>query len=714
MEKYPNNLGLIVRKEFTDLRDSTIKDFEDLTGYKVGSDKDVRLPNGSRIMFRHGSELNTLQNINLGACGIEQGDEFDDDSQWFMLFGRMRRKNCGKPSLFLIANANGDDWVNKLWGSKDHPEIKPAPGYELYEATTFDNSDILPESFMVNLQTLKLQKPSVYEQYVMNSRKVVSGKIYPMLNNDYHVIEDQDLPDWWERIGIIDTAVASGVCHAGLYAISPEGDIIKYNEYHEKERLISDHCERINKIVGNDRISYWQFDPSAFNKTREKMGRLYSVADELRDYGIVGNPAENDVDAGINRLGEYLKIDHSRQHPYRNLLGSPKFFYMQRCKESIREIFKYREVPNKLTNRGDGKWMPYKHDDHGCFSAGTKILMGDGSLKNIEDIHIGDLVQTANGTHKVLNQWCTGIKTVYKIKFSNGKYLIGTGDHPIYTTKGKRSLDTIRYNDKIYSWNQSFSKHKDTIGMENITPQLVDASMVVKDYMLQYGRVLTEQLQRACAYITSMVSAMITRYQICPAFQSAIIAPTTQETTCLDRILKIETILYSQLLELKRQNGISQKKEEDGIKHTLKKFGRIIFPQSKYAHYATKNIKGIQKDYIVQTNVNPQADGNQRKIMRQEVAKFVRRHLLLINTTKQKLVRMIARESLDQEIPVYNLTIEEDHNYYANSILVSNCDADRYAVMSRPSSPTEPKEEIKMYTAAWYLEKYKREQMVNN
>ena len=30
--------------------------------------------------------------------------------------------------------------------------------------------------------------------------------------------------------------------------------------------------------------------------------------------------------------------------------------------------------------------------------------------------------------------------------------------------------------------------------------------------------------------------------------------------------------------------------------------------------------------------------------------------------------------------PVYNLTVEGEHEYYANGVLVSNCDAERYVV----------------------------------
>lgn len=364
-ELYPKNLALICRKEFTDLKDSTIKDFELYTGLKVGSNKDVTLSNGSVIMFRHGEELNTLQNINLGVCGIEQAEEFDDDSQWFMLFGRMRRKNCGSPSLFLIANANGDNWINRLWPQAGDKNYKAADGYELHEATTYDNADVLPESFLKSLETLKVQKPTVYEQYVMNSRKVMSGRIFQMWDEKYHVIPDIEIPDWWDTFGAMDTAVASGTYCAKIYRVSPEGHIIAWKEYYQKERLISEHCQGIRDLMPGAENLVWHISPDAFNKTREKLGQLYSVADELRDNGFNNLvPAENNVNAGINRMGEYLTVDTEKVNPFKNEKGSPRFFVCESCVNTRREIPIYREVPNKLSERGDRVWTPYKKDDH--------------------------------------------------------------------------------------------------------------------------------------------------------------------------------------------------------------------------------------------------------------------------------------------------------------------------------------------------------------
>lgn len=159
----PNNLGLIVRNEFTDLRDSTIRDFEEYTGLKVGSDKDVTLPNGSKIMFRHGKELDVLKNINLGWFLMEQAEEFENDEQFQFLRGRLRRKDtyhCG----MVIANVKGHNWIWRLWKANPASE-----DYKLWEANTFDNAENLPASYIKDLKTMEKESPNHYQRFILNS-----------------------------------------------------------------------------------------------------------------------------------------------------------------------------------------------------------------------------------------------------------------------------------------------------------------------------------------------------------------------------------------------------------------------------------------------------------------------------------------------------------------------------------------------------------------
>ena len=168
-EFYENNLGCIIRSKFTDLRDSTMKDFTRYTGIHVPQGTKEAKVGTSTILFRHAKELSGLQNVNLGWFYIEQAEEFPSDTQFTLLRGRLRREL--KPNLdypihedsefygllkalkdapgglrqgMVIANSNGHNWCWKKW-------IKSAQeGYKCIEATTFDNWANLPEDFIAD------------------------------------------------------------------------------------------------------------------------------------------------------------------------------------------------------------------------------------------------------------------------------------------------------------------------------------------------------------------------------------------------------------------------------------------------------------------------------------------------------------------------------------------------------------------------------------
>ena len=160
---YPNNLILVGRKEFTDLKDSTIKDFEDYTGLKVNSQREVELSNGTIIMFRHLEELHNIQNINLGAFWIEQAEELENDGIFFKLHGRLRR-DVPERSGFITANTNGHSWIYKLWKAQ-----RDDADYDLYEATSFDAAAHLPVDTLESWKKLEQKAPKVYKRFVLNS-----------------------------------------------------------------------------------------------------------------------------------------------------------------------------------------------------------------------------------------------------------------------------------------------------------------------------------------------------------------------------------------------------------------------------------------------------------------------------------------------------------------------------------------------------------------
>lgn len=183
--EYPNSLALVVRKEFTDLRDSTLKDFKTYFGVDVDANKEYKFKNGSTIMFRHGGEIAVLKNMNLSIAGIEQAEEFENDETFTFIRDRLRRQNGPYRQLCLIANANGHNWIWRLFihnadkttvlDERTGQIVRERGEYLGIEANTFANEDVLPADFIADLKAMQQDAPNHYLQYVMNCHEEVNS-----------------------------------------------------------------------------------------------------------------------------------------------------------------------------------------------------------------------------------------------------------------------------------------------------------------------------------------------------------------------------------------------------------------------------------------------------------------------------------------------------------------------------------------------------------
>ena len=103
-----------------------------------------------------------------------------------------------------------------------------------------------------------------------------------------------------------------------------------------------------------------------------------------------------------------------------------------------------------------------------CEAKGTKILMADGTLKKIEDIEIGDYVQSEHGANKVVGKH-NGFAKMYKIIPQHGEPFCVSQDHIMTclrnsskrtTINGKRVHQKIEYNLVDIKIEDLFNKHK--------------------------------------------------------------------------------------------------------------------------------------------------------------------------------------------------------------------------------------------------------------
>jgi hypothetical protein len=201
-EKHKNNLGLIIRKEFTDLQDSTIRDFGTYFGVKLDGKNNYTFPNGSVLMFRHGNEndLAVLKNVNLGFIGIEQGEEYENNIVFTWGRDRLRRKGTQTNQIAMICNSNGMDWVYDMFIKNatetiDYSVDKTVLGkvvstdevyysraiiitdengddleqkYECWTANSWLNAENLPRETLLDWQTQEIDAPNHFRRMILN------------------------------------------------------------------------------------------------------------------------------------------------------------------------------------------------------------------------------------------------------------------------------------------------------------------------------------------------------------------------------------------------------------------------------------------------------------------------------------------------------------------------------------------------------------------
>lgn len=369
----------------------------------------------------------------------------------------------------------------------------------------------------------------------------------------------------------------------------------------------------------------------------------------------------------------------------------------EKGKDSIRQGIQFiQDVPISVTKRSVNLIKEYRNYvwatdklgktlspnipegglDH-CFTGDTKIVTNKGD-KCIKDIKCGELVLTSKGFNKVLLKHDNGLKQVnrYSLQTDTGDAinLVCTPDHKIKTNIGWIPISklesgmTVTLSKRLTMSSLSFTLKKD------IFP------IATKGCIQRFGNSLMGIFQRAIRYTTKIKThgtiGLKTWRWLKPI------------NTCLlmqsKGLKKIENGLKKSftLRVLRRLNyGIGLRRAESGILNTASQVGNTGLVKLLFAKYVGKNIKqGIQ--------------------VFQNIA---------IKTVKLKHLEVEE----GQKENVYDLTVENNHEYFANGVLVHNClDSARYAMSTlEHRDPMQESLRLKSYV---YEREYRKDTVKRN
>lgn len=311
-QEHPGALGLIVRREYIDLKNSTMKDFEMNFNVKIGSDKSYKFENGSQIIFTHGdmTDLNVLKNINLSFFIIEQAEEFEGPEIFDFLRDRLRRQGSGNRWGGLIANAMGHNWIFERFitgakakvHNKDTGEVVyTKERYVCATANSFANAHNLPSDFIDDLKAMELESPTHYKQYVMN---------------DFNVVDADDLLFTPEELALVDEEVKGNISNKFSGA-----DVARFG----KDRNVAVIVEEISGMKLRQTVAdTWSKKDAVYSVGRiSAFGRDYRVDAGVIDGDGLGGPMYDSLKelvSGSYRLKEFrnTKLSKKENKDYAN------------------------------------------------------------------------------------------------------------------------------------------------------------------------------------------------------------------------------------------------------------------------------------------------------------------------------------------------------------------------------------------------------------
>ena len=336
--------------------------------------------------------------------------------------------------------------------------------------------------------------------------------------------------------------------------------------------------------------------------------------------------------------------------------------------------------------------FPNGSNDDQCFVAGTRIatLFGD---RPIEKVKSGDLVITHLGVRRVLWSTKTGTKQVVE-----KAGIIGTPSHPVFTwDKNFVKMDRVTQSSKLSkihicelirhhllrSLSSMVSPIDSWAANGNIiflSQTLIKEGRVQKGCMLLYGSfIAARQYRKAGLFTIKMAIHLIMIFLILSVYRVSNIVRSIH-TKILKSKSNICEILGS-LLKI----GINRQKVGSGIDNTQRRSPLRFDPKKSLVFFVGRFL--CQKEQPLNTvaiNVDTDTENPLGFTESRENALNAENFsLLTCQSTQHKSLRLVADPVLQKESEsreVYNLEVEKAHTYYANGILVHNCDATSQAI----------------------------------
>ena len=581
---------------------------------------------------------------------------FDTAWSWFQT-GPLQRLMPGGAIIIVMTRWSLLDLTGRLLTYQTkNPDSIP---WEIVELPAIlnegddDEKSLWPEQWP--LETLKATKASIEPRYwnaqymqqpTSENSALVSRKHWRIWESDSPPRCDYILQSWDTAHEVKNTSDYSACTTWGVFYNEEEGDspqVILLDAF--KDRMTFPELKQVA-------LKHWkEWEPDAFIVEKKAAGG--PLIQELRAMGIPVQ--EFSPSRGNDKM--------VRLNAVADLFTSGKVWAPDTrwAREVIEEIAAFPVGEN---------------DDYvdTCFVGDTLIQMADGSSKRIVDVTVGEYVATPMGKQCVLAVLDRGIKEVWRVTAGDST-VTATPDHKMMTQRGWIPIDKLNImvdtitqannRSKVrpslknlkYKWSQLFLTATSTTVTQ--TAQTQHTGVILRAagtvFTKMFGHTTKALCPRGGTYTTLTVTQATTGLKTSPAY----LRTNTDTNTKRRKVLEDKqlhngytSVQYAQ----KPQHGTKVKKVVLGIKNTLK--------QALLRHTPLK----LQKAFLT---LAAHASGAALRIL--GIVRGVCSVLPSAKAQSQSFGLVKQAQNTHTMQHVYDLTVANEHCFYANGLLAHNC-----------------------------------------
>lgn len=644
----------------------------------------VNVMTGSHIMFRgirtssgnQTAKLKSIKGLTVFVC--DEAEEFVSEEDFEKIMFSIRQQGLKNLVIIIMNPTDSNHFIYQKYIKDTHKlveydgvpvQISTHPNVLHIHTSYLDNLKYLAPNFLEEAKAMKERDPERYAHIFMGKwSDVAEGAIF----KKWGIVKE--FPDYCKKVALaMDLGYSSdptAIVKCGIVDNRLYMQEIKY----ETGMLSSDIIKVLKPYTQEGVFTYSESaDPR--------------LIDEIGLGGVIIYPVQKGAGSIIAGIDKMQTMELFVTEDSLNI------------QEELRNYTWAKDKDDKWTNTPIDK---YNH----CFVGDTLITTDKGEVR-IDKIKEGDKVLTSNGYRRVTKFFNQGRKEIVEAIIELEDLVVTmkvTPEHKIKTDKGWKQVQHLKQGEVIFLCKSSMGK--------NIT--YMEGNAISQEEQTAYtklsGDTIKEKFPKGIMFTIKMVIRGIMTSPILNSLKHTNIYQCICRRNCKTRNNLPKCEKQWTMRESLQTNGMGRQRELNGIANTVRRLPQKLdsILRNLFVKSAERNLR-VSKEILnsAQTSADQSTDCSCTMMMKNESALFAENHLLLTNTTKPSVVAGNVGKDVCQTLEksclqnveqktikritihpkpkqqVYDIEVEEMHEFFANGVLVHNCmDAVRYYVLA--------------------------------